>query len=78
MTCSVCGRSKSQHLKVSVEDIDGTKCRVCEDCGGDRFRRKRAVEIAKGLPRSCECSTCQARENGGGRQLALSTESGRE
>lgn len=66
MTCVVCGRAKSQHIKVSDVDIDGTKCRVCEECGGDRFRRKRAVEMTLGKPRSCDCSTCQERENGGG------------
>jgi ribosome-binding protein aMBF1 (putative translation factor) len=66
MTCSVCGRPKSQHLKVSAVDIDGVQCRVCEECAGDMFRRKRAKEIALGLPRSCECSTCQERANGGG------------
>lgn len=44
MTCVVCGRSKSQHLKVSDVDIDGVKCRVCEECEGDQFRRPYAVK----------------------------------
>lgn len=44
VTCVVCGRSKSQHLKVSDVDIDGVKCRVCEECEGDQFRRPYAVK----------------------------------
>lgn len=71
MTCVVCGRAKSQRLKVSDVDIDETRCRVCEECGRDLFRRKRAVEMTLGLPRSCGCETCKLRENGEGRQLAI-------
>jgi hypothetical protein len=71
VTCSVCGRQKAQHLKVSDVVIDDVNCRVCEECGGDMFRRRRAVEIALGKPRSCDCETCKLRENGGGRQLAI-------
>jgi hypothetical protein len=71
VTCIVCNRPKAQHLKVSVVTIDGVDCRVCDQCEVDIFRRKRAVEIAKGLPRSCDCESCKLRENGGGRQLVI-------
>lgn len=73
MTCCVCNRAKDQRLKVRDVVIDGVMCRVCEQCEGDIFRRKRAVEITLGLPRSCGCSTCQERVNGEGRQLAIPT-----
>jgi len=57
LKCTVCGRGKNT-VAISNVVIDGVACTVCSECGGDPFRRKRAVEIAQGKPRSCDCGRC--------------------
>lgn len=76
MCCIVCGRAKSQHLKVSVVEIDGVKCRVCEECAKDQFRRPMAVAKTTGQPRLCDCEACKLRENGGGQTASHPVDGG--